>query len=186
MANQTDPNGIYNAPQPGWGLWFPRSQIEGANIRSGASNIELGGFLAFENACTQAGAGAESDYWFRVTPSTYSMGTGKVEFGCWQNGKFAQTYSRTAALNDGSVYCLVVGTQVGNGLNIRAEPSTRSRIVGTVRNGSRIEPSSFPAIIRENEGRNWVQIESPVRGWVSDGSSSNPNNRGNLTVCDRV
>jgi hypothetical protein len=182
IADAGDPNGAGNQPQAGWGLWFPRSQIAGANFASGFSNSELGGFLDFEGICAEAGAGEPTDYWFRLTNSVYRMGTGRVEFGCWQDGRFAYTYSSTAILGDQTVNCLYVRSTDGNGLNVRAEPSTRSRILRTVRNGSRITPSAFPAIIQESEGRNWVEIQSPVRGWVSD---DRPTSQGNLTLCDR-
>lgn len=182
IADAGDPNGVSNRPQPGWGLWFPRSQVAGANFDSGFSNSELGGFMDFEAFCESAGAGADTNYWFRLTNSVYRMGTGNVEYGCWQNGRFVATNSGRAILRDQTVDCLYVRSIGSNGLNIRAEPSSRSRILRTVRNGSRVTPSSYPAIIRESEGRNWVQIQAPVQGWVSD---DRPTSQGNLTLCNR-
>jgi hypothetical protein len=182
LANQGDPNGVSNRPQPGWGLWFPRSQTEGANFDSGFSNSELGGFMDFEAFCESAGAGEAANYWFRLTTSIQRMGTGNVEFGCWQNGRFVANNSGRATLRDQTVNCLYVRSNSGNGLNIRVEPSTRSRILRTVRNGSRVTPSDFPANIVEHEGRNWVEIRLPIRGWVSDDRSTS---EGNLTLCDR-
>ncbi|WP_339383611.1 SH3 domain-containing protein [Oculatella sp. LEGE 06141] len=182
LADQGDPNGANNLPQPGWGLWFPRSQATGANFDSGFSNSELGGFMDFEAFCESAGAGAETNYWFRLTTSLYRIGTGSVEYGCWQNGRFVTTNSGRAILSGETVDCLYVRALGSNGLNIRAEPSTRSRILRTVRNGSRVTPSAYPAIIQESEGRNWVEIRSPISGWISDDASTS---QGNLTMCDR-
>jgi hypothetical protein len=185
MAEASDPNGVDNLAEPGWGLWFPRSQVAGADFDSGFSNSELGGFLDFEANCASAIGlpNDQIDYWFRLTTSVYRMGTGLVEFGCWQNGQFVHTYRSTAILSsERSVTCLSVQSNVGNGLNVRAESSTSSRILRTVRNGSRVRPSSFPAIVQENEGRNWVHIQSPVAGWVSD---DRPASNGNLVLCDR-
>ncbi|NJL23427.1 MAG: hypothetical protein HC895_25615 [Leptolyngbyaceae cyanobacterium SM1_3_5] len=124
IADAGDPNGTNNQPQAGWGLWFPRSQVAGANFDSGFSNSELGGFLDFEAICAEAGAGEPENYWFRLTNSVQRMGTGSVEYGCWQNGRFAYTYSSTAILGDQTVNCLYVRSIGSSGLNIRAEPST--------------------------------------------------------------
>ena len=185
IADQGDPNGADNRTEPGWGLWFPRSQVEGAGFDSGFSNSELGGFMDFEAACASATRlpNQEIDYWFRLTTSVPRIGTGSVEFGCWQDGRFVNTY-RSQAVHSSSdpVTCLYVRSNTGNGLNIRAEPSMRSRVLRTVRNGSRVTPSAFPAIIRENEVRNLVEIRSPIRGWVSD---DRPTSQGNLVMCYR-
>jgi hypothetical protein len=185
LAEADNPNGVARLAEPGWGLWQPRSQVAGAHFDSGFSNLELGGFLDFEASCASK-TGLPNDqisYWFRLTTSVYRMGTGRVEYGCWQNGRFLETYSSIAILsNRDSVRCLRVQANRGNGLNIRSQPSTNSRILRTVSNGSRVVPSAFPAIVQEHEGRNWVQIQSPVAGWVSD---DRPDSQGNLTLCDR-
>jgi hypothetical protein len=185
MAEAGDPNGAENRAEPGWGLWFPRSQTPGADFDSGFSNSDLGGYLDFEAYCASE-SGLPDDqinYWFRVSTSVYRMGTGNVETGCWHNGRFLTTRSSLAALSsEAPVTCLSVQSNSGNGLNIRAEPSTNSRILRTVRNGSRVTPSSFPASVVEREGRNWVHIEAPVAGWVSD---DRPGSNGNLTLCER-
>ncbi|HEY9621473.1 MAG TPA: SH3 domain-containing protein [Crinalium sp.] len=185
LADAGDPNGVDNRAEPGWGLWFPRSQIAGASFDSGFSNMELGGFLDFEQTCgSLSGLSSDQiDYWFRVSTSVYRMGTGMVEFGCWKDGKFLNTYSSQAMFTGASnVDCLTVRPNSSNGLNIRAEPSTRSRIVGTIRSGSRVRTSGSPASIVEAEGRNWVNIRSPIAGWVSD---DRPDSDGNLVLCDR-
>jgi Bacterial SH3 domain len=183
IAAVGDPNGASNRPQPGWSLWLTRSQAAQANFNAGFSNSEYGGLLDFQAACQAAGAGEAANQWVRLTNSVARIGTGRAEYGCWQNGRFAHTYSLSAIVNNQTVNCLTVRAIGSNGLNIRAEPSTRSRILRTVRNGSRLTPSAFPAIIRTNEGRNWVEIQAPLRGWVSD---DRPTSAGNLTRCDTV
>jgi hypothetical protein len=97
IADQGDPNGADNRTEPGWGLWFPRSQVEGAGFDSGFSNSELGGFMDFEAACASATRlpNQEIDYWFRLTTSVPRIGTGSVEFGCWQDGQFVNTLSQS-------------------------------------------------------------------------------------------
>jgi Bacterial SH3 domain len=176
-----DPNGAINRPQPGWSLWLPRSQAAQAGFNAGFSNAEYGGLLEFEGACRSAGVG-EAAYWVRLTNTVNRIGTGRAEYGCWQNGQFVQTYSLTAIVSNQTVNCLTVRAISNSGLNIRAEPSTRSRILRTVRNGSRVTPSAFPAVIQFSEDRNWVEIQSPIKGWVSD---DRPTSVGNLTRCDR-
>lgn len=183
IAAAGDPNGPSNQPQPGWSLWLPRSQAAQAGFNAGFSNSEYGGLLEFEANCRSAGAGEDTHYWVRLTNSVARIGTGRAEYGCWQNGRFVQTYSLTAIVNNQTVNCLMVRVSGSNRLNIRAEPSTRSLILRTVQNGSSVTPSAFPAVIRTSEGRNWVEVQAPVRGWVSD---DRPTSAGNLTRCDTV
>lgn len=182
QSSADDPNGGSNRPQPGWSLWLLRSQAAQAGFNAGFSNAEYGGLLEFEEACRSAGVEEAAHYWVRLTNTVNRIGTGRAEYGCWQNGRFVQNYSLTAIVSDQTVNCLTVRASGSSGLNIRAEPSTRSRILRTVRNGSRVTPSAFPAVIQVSEGRNWVEIQSPMQGWVSD---DRPTSSGNLTRCDR-
>lgn len=170
--------------EPGWTAWQPRSEFAAAQISSGFSNSELGGFLDFEAACQEsAGATGEIDYWFRLSRLVAAIGTGQVEYGCWQAGEFVHTFSNTAIRTDlNGVDCLRVNANASNGLVIRSEPSSRSARLGAVRVGGRVTPSGFPAVILNTEGRDWISISNPREGWVSVGES--PAGPINLSLCN--
>ncbi|BAY08299.1 SH3 domain-containing protein [Calothrix sp. NIES-2098] len=183
QANSANPNGSRNQPEPGWSLWRPQAEAGSADFDSGFSNMELGGYLDFENACkTDTKANTPIEYWFRLSNSINRIGTGQVESGCWSGGRFLHTYSSTAikkSLNN--VNCLrVYSSGTKKGLLIRSEPRTNSRLLGVVANGRTVRPDSFPASILEVDGRNWIAIASPKQGWVSDGSFASS---GNLRLC---
>lgn len=55
------------------------------------------------------------------------------------------------------------------GLVIRREPSTASARLGRVPYLGRVNLSANPATEKKDEVRNWVEISSPARGWVSNG-----------------
>jgi len=55
------------------------------------------------------------------------------------------------------------------GLVIRREPTTTSARLGRVPYLGRVTLSATPATEKKDEVRNWVEISSPVRGWVSNG-----------------
>jgi len=184
QAAEPNPNGLSQQPEPGWSVWRPKAEIAGADFTAGFSNIEFGGFMDFEQVCSEA-FGAPKDetpYWFRLSRSIDQIGTGKAEFGCWKNGTFLSTVTNTAVttkLED--VTCLRVRVPTGDDLRIRAEPSLKARITGVVRNGATVKPNSFPALIIEADRRNWVAIQAPQQGWVSNDRLETP---GNLTLCN--
>jgi hypothetical protein len=67
------------------------------------------------------------------------------------------------------------------GLVIRREPNTSSAVVGGVAQGARVTLTANPPTRRtDSAGRVWIEIESPNRGWVSNGF---PNNPSNLIFC---
>ncbi len=185
VANSGVPNGIRNLPEPGWSFWRPKAEIKKADIVSGFSNLELGGYMDFENACNTA-AGASKDeieYWFRLSNSIDRIGTGVAETGCWFRGRLLHTQSSTAIKSSlKNVDCLRVNSQTKKPLVIRAEPRVNSRRVGVVANGKTVKLVSFPADIVAADNQNWVAIVAPVKGWVSDGSFSS---QGNLRLCRR-
>ncbi len=183
QANSGDPNGIKNLAAPGWSLWQPKAEIDKADFDSGFSNTELGGYLDFQNFCTtHSGLPDEKiDYWFRLSNSVNRIGTGKVEFGCWVQGRFLSTFPNTAIKKSlSNVNCLRVFSANKKGLIIRSEPRNNSRQVGLVANRRTVKPDSFPAGIVEVDGENWVSITAPKKGWVSDGSFAGS---GNLRLC---
>lgn len=177
-----DPNQVMR-PEPGWGKWQPRSAISKAGFSAGFSNLELGGFLDFEQACSEALGTAKDEmpYWFRLSESVSRIGTGTVEFGCWKDGAMTFTLTNTAVLTEvGDITCLRLRVPTGEDLRIRAEPGLRARIVGFARNGATVKPTSFPALIVQADNRNWLEIAAPQRGWISDDRPGSP---GNLTRC---
>ncbi|NJP10314.1 MAG: hypothetical protein HC866_13260 [Leptolyngbyaceae cyanobacterium RU_5_1] len=66
-TTEPNPNAPTLKPEAGWGLWRPKSEIPTAGFTAGFSNLELGGFLDFEQACSQA------------------LGTSKTTPSAWKN-----------------------------------------------------------------------------------------------------
>lgn len=157
--------------EPGWGQWQPLSEASPVGFSAGFSNLELGGYLDFQNACQQTIGKPETqiNYWFRLNRLVEAIGTGTVEYGCWQDG-FLFTYISTAIRTDvDRVDCLQVNSDQGNGLVVRDEPTTVSQQLGVIANGNTINPGNFPALIVRRQQRDWLQIEQPISGWVSIG-----------------
>ena len=180
-----DINNINTIPEPGWSVWRPKSEISQADFSSGFSNLELGGYLDFEHACAQSSGMPQEkiDYWFRLTNSVNRIGTGKVEYGCRVKGRFFHRFTSTAIKSSlQNVTCLQVNFPIGDGLLVRAEPRKNFVILGAITNNTMVEPTSFPAVVVESHGCNWLAISVPVKGWVSDGI---PIRRGNLELCKR-
>jgi uncharacterized protein YgiM (DUF1202 family) len=80
----------------------------------------------------------------------------------------------------GDVNCLRVRVPTGEGLRIRAEPGLQAKVIGWVPNGSTVKPNSFPAVIIEVDNRNWIAIQAPKVGWVSNDRLTTS---GNLALC---
>ncbi|XGV99666.1 MAG: SH3 domain-containing protein [Leptolyngbya sp. BL-A-14] len=186
QAAEPNPNGLNQKPEPGWSLWRPKADIPTAGFSGGFSNMELGGFLDFEQACSEA-LGTPKDetpYWFRLSNSIDQIGTGNVEFGCWKSGALITTIVNTAVSTKlENVTCLRVRVPTGEDLRIRAEPSLKARIIGAVSNGATVKPDSFPATIIQADQRNWVAIQAPRKGWVSNDRPETP---GNLMLCEKA
>lgn len=185
QADEGDPNGIDRTPERGWSLWQKNSQMQNADFDSGFSNSELGGYMDFETACAAATnlPNSKIDYWYRLSNLVNRIGTGKVEFGCWLNGRFLHNFNSTAIKRSlENVKCLRVKTPTGNGLVIRSAPNDSSKQVGIVAEGGIVDPGIFPASIVEVDGENWLAISSPQEGWISDGLKTD---QGNLTLCKR-
>ena len=68
------------------------------------------------------------------------------------------------------------------GLLIRREPRTTAALVGEVAYLGRVTLTSNPPTERKVDGRSWVQISSPARGWVSNGLDTQPES--NLAYCE--
>jgi hypothetical protein len=121
--------------------------------------------------------------WFRLSTLLDRIGTGQVEYGCWIEGQFAYTLVNTAVRSDlGTVNQLLVDVGEGNQLPIYEEPTIDAPAVGLVENGETVIPSSFPALVVQNENRNWVYLTAPFEGWILQGSLSG---QSNLRLPDR-
>jgi len=65
--------------------------------------------------------------------------------------------------------CRRVRYQIPEGLAIRQRPNSYSPRIGGVFPGEWVTLSSSPQFRLDNEGREWVEIQSPQEGWVSNG-----------------
>jgi hypothetical protein len=188
IGADASPDGLENpntmlGTEPGWSDWKPLEQLNAMDLQSGFYNREVRAYRDFQLSC-QTATGLENDqiaYWFRVNDLVGQIGSGQVEYGCWQNGAFL--YTETSTVVDaslGNVDCLRVNSPIEGGLRVRAWPGTYRNVIGGIANGETVNPGSFPATIIEYEGRNWVAIATPVQGWVSNGT---PGSQGNLELC---
>ena len=168
---------------PKWGLWRPASERRQAKFDAGFSNLELGGYMEFEQACKRDTGLPEKqiEYRFRLSRLIDQIGTGEVQTGCWHQGKMLHTYrSPSVRLRPKDVDCLRVQSDYGGGLNIRADAGVNHRLVGVVVNGRSVKPNYYPASIIERGSRYWVRIVQPVEGWISAGPVGSV---GNLRIC---
>ena len=66
------------------------------------------------------------------------------------------------------------------GLVIREKPSLTSRQVGSAPSNSQITLVEAANVLQASDGRLWVEISSPVRGYISNGYA---NRESNLGIC---
>ena len=171
-----NPNGPNNQPQIGWTLWQRWDKLHDAKIDFGLSNMELGAGLELQNLCfgevytPNTDQKRQETYWWRLTNEVNQIGSGEIEYGCWINGQFKGTNTATAYKTSlGTVPCLRVNNSVKNGLMIREEPKTNSRHLGIVKSGKIVKSSLFPLNITAEGNLNWIEIESPRKGWIPTG-----------------
>ncbi|MGE5658548.1 MAG: SH3 domain-containing protein [Actinomycetota bacterium] len=186
-AEAGGPNGPNNTPKPGWSLWQRWHQLQDADIEFGLSNLDLGLDRELQIQCfgevdTPKSTQRKSEtYWYRVSNDLNKIGTGQIEYGCWMGGRFEATIVNIAIKQSlAENPCFLVNSPSPEGLAIYLEPTTKSRLLRRIRNGETVEPSSVPVIVRTVENHEWIEIDSPVKGWISNGS---PNGRGNLRFC---
>lgn len=173
-----DPTSIQTG---GWGAWQPIDQLEKAKIDSGFSNMELGGYLDFQNACAQATGQPMETFpnWFRLSNLVNQIGTGQVEYGCWVKDQFITTFSITAIKRDTKQpYCLQVIAKTP--IDVYQQPQSTAEPIRTLRSGDKVQLDTLPANVMTVAGTNWIQIQSPVEGWVMQGQ---PEASGNLRLC---
>ena len=188
-ANPGDPNGPNNIPQRGWTLWQPWENLKAAGLDFGLSNMDLGLGMELQNQCfgevdTPNTEKRKLDtYWYRISREVNTIGSGEIEYGCWINGRFKSTVTAIAIkISLAENPCYRIDSSAKDGLAIHADASPNSRLVGRVRNGETVKPTDVPVIIRTVENISWIEIKSPIKGWISNG---NPDSRGNLTFCSR-
>ncbi|MGD1857414.1 MAG: hypothetical protein ACFB2W_24525 [Leptolyngbyaceae cyanobacterium] len=161
--------------KPGWGDW---QQITGSDeaipYDAGFSNLELGGYLEYEQTCADAAMSAQAPltYWYRLSDLVWEIGTGEVENKCQIGNETVATYSSTAVLADiDEPYCLRVNTDVGSGLRVRRDPTVMSPQIAFLPNGNEISPESFPVLIdTDATGRQWLWLSQ--NGWASISSGA--------------
>ncbi len=90
------------------------------------------------------------------------------------------TTSPTAEVSGAEERCRRVQAPLKEGLAIRSQPTTNSAWIGGVGNEETVTLTTNPATIVTVDGRNWVAIESPARGWVTNGKVGD---KGNLILC---
>ncbi|MEO0826438.1 MAG: SH3 domain-containing protein [Cyanobacteria bacterium J06635_15] len=159
-------------PQPGWQDWEQINPSNTLPFAAGFSNLELGGYLDFEQACEQAASEANTSitYWYRLSDLVWKIGTGPVEQGCRIGDTFVATSHSTAVLSGlASPVCLTVQSDIGNGLRVRAEPTLLSRQLGALSNGTETLQENLPAlIVTDTTGRLWLSVQQDrLAGWAS-------------------
>lgn len=162
--------------------WQPIKALAAVNVTTGFSNMELGGYMDFQNACAQATGQTMDDFpnWFRMDDRVNQIGTGTVAYGCWWNGEMIATFPSLALKNDlASPYCLK--SIAAQPLDIYSDPDPTATRLGTVAPGETVQPSSTPALLRDVNGETWIAIATPVEGWVRHGMGGEP---GNFECCE--
>lgn len=188
-ANPNNPNGPTNISQQGWSLWQPWENLKDAGLEFGLSNMDLGLGMELQNQCFGEVDTPHTEkrqletYWYRVSRDVNTIGSGEIEYGCWINGSFKATVTAIAMkISLAENPCYRVNSSAKDGLAIHSDATTKSRLIGRVSNGEIVKPTDVPVIIRTVENLNWIEIESPLKGWISNGS---PDGRGNLIFCNR-
>ncbi|WP_416670052.1 hypothetical protein [Egbenema bharatensis] len=177
--NQVDP------PGRGWGEWQPIGSVRQANFNSGFSETEVNGVRELQALCASVSGQPIDAFpnWFRLSTLLDQVGTGQVEYGCWIDGRFAYTIINTAVRSDwGNIEQLLVDVGSGNNLVVYTEPTVDASAIGLVENGEIVTPSSFPALIVQNENRNWMYLTAPFEGWILQGPIGG---QSNLRLSDR-
>jgi hypothetical protein len=178
QARGIDPNQV-DPPSRGWGEWQPIESASQASFNSGFSTTETNGMRELQALCASV-AGQPIDTfpnWFRLSALLDQIGTGQVEYGCWIDGRFAYTIINTAVRSDlGNVEQLIADVGEGNNLVVYAEPTVDASAIGLVENGEIVTPSSFPALVVQNENRNWVYLTAPFEGWILQGAIGGQSN----------
>lgn len=159
--------------KPGWGEWQPIAIYEEQTFSAGFSNMELGGYLNFEDYCKNQAkaANTEPEYSYRFSDLLNYIGTGAVEYRCSMNNQPLVTHTMTAVKTDISYpTCLQVQSDIGNGLNLRQDNDLAAPLVGVLINGSKVYEDSAPSFISTAlTGRQWLllQQDNNEEVWVS-------------------
>jgi hypothetical protein len=178
QALGVDPNQV-DPPGRGWGEWQPIGSARQADFNSGFSATEANGVRELQALCAGVSGQPIDAFpnWFRLSNLLNQIGTGQVEYGCWIDGRFAYTIINTAVRSDvGNIEQLIVDVGTGNNLVVYAEPTIDASAIGLVENGEIVTPSSFPALVVQNENRNWVYLTTPFEGWILQGAIGGQSN----------
>lgn len=152
-------------------MWQPIEAASQTNFNADFSDVENNRLRELQAVCAQSGQPIDAfPNWFRLSTLLDQIGTGQVEYGCWINGQFAYTVVNTAVRSDlGNVNRLLVDIGAGNNLAVYAEPTIDASVIGIVQHGEIVTPSSFPALVVQNENRIWIYINAPFEGWILQG-----------------
>ncbi len=162
---------------PGWGPWQPPEQIQAAQIDSGFSNLELGGYLDFQYVCSLAQQVPMEDavIWFRVNDLVTQLGTGEVEFGCVVGNEIVSAMHSTAINRRyRSVDCWQINTPDQSSLPVYEDYLERQKTRAVLTHGTKVDPGSYPALLNfpglaEQPETIWALIAKPVEGWIEFG-----------------
>jgi hypothetical protein len=203
-ADPIDQNGLNNIPDTEWSYWQPWVNINASDLRFGLSKNDRTDLMYLENVCfgeieTPWKEKKKTEkYWYIINSQLINTSTGKIQIGCWENGRFIDTVTITARrisrtgepptttecprkeVCGAEQRCRRVQASVKEGLVIRSQPTVNSDRIGGVANGDTVTITTNPATIVTVDGCNWVEIESPVSGWVTNGKVGD---KGNLILC---
>jgi hypothetical protein len=185
-ADAGDPNGEKNTPEKGWTLWQRWDKLREANLDFG-SDAQLQKACFGEIAPVNVTRRKLETYWYRVSSNLDQTGSGTIQYGCWENGQFKSTVTvdisvtqSTQSVARGSRCRQVQTPKQFDGLAIRSQPNFEASRVGGVGNGELVTLTTDPPTVLTVKDTNWLEVETPVRGWINNGS---PGTTGNVVLC---
>ncbi len=200
-AQANNPNNV-NHTESGWMGWEHWNQKD-PDLNYGFNPQDAEAFLNLEKVCfgevntPRVQKQMADNYWYRKNNSLQYSSYGEIQIGCWNNGRFKSHITIAVNRNNpqslpyqppdpANPYpvnpnlCRQVQTPVKDGLVIRSGPSLSSPQIGGVTNGDTITLTNYPPNSVFVDGYNWIQIQAPVRGWISHGRRGD---KGNLILC---
>lgn len=166
--------------QAGWQPWQRSASMNSSFPYEphNESNSSMGSYLEYEDYCKQQKA---TSYWYRLSDSLLKIGVGNIEYGCKANEKFVNTHDNGLVYTlktNGHPICLQVRTDRGSNLVLRENPDPRSKLIGSVRHGRKLDLdpnilniSNDLQVNTKNPGysatRQWLYLEKGrLKGWA--------------------
>lgn len=187
---------LSQASKPGWQPWQKLATMKSSSFLyepQYESNSTMGAYMDYEAYCQQQ---KKTSYWYRLSDSLLQIGVGNIEYGCTADEKFFNIHDPGLIYTlktNGRPLCLQVKTERGSSLVLRANPDSRSKIIGSVQNGrkldlvtSSINLSNDLQVNTKNPGssatRRWLYVErGRLKGWAV--LSRSPGARLNFSKC---